>query len=112
MSTRIAWKPYLFNQALPHLIKTVTVPTLVVWGKQTRMVPLSCGERYQQAMPKAKLEVIDGAGHYLEVEKPAELARLTSPSSAASRSIACTSVPSHHNLGGDIGGGRDETDRG
>jgi pimeloyl-ACP methyl ester carboxylesterase len=40
-------------------------------------VPPSCGERYQQAMPKAKLEIIDGAGHYLEVEKPAELARLT-----------------------------------
>ncbi len=77
MSTRIAWKPYMFNQAMPHLIKTVTVPTLVVWGKQNHVVPLSCGERYQQAMPKAKLEVIDGAGHYLEVEKAGELARLT-----------------------------------
>ena len=28
-------------------------------------------------MPKAKLEVVDGAAHYLEVEKPHELARLT-----------------------------------
>jgi len=76
MSTRIAWKPYMFNQAMPHLIKAVTVPTLVVWGKQNHVVPLSCGERYQQAMPKAKLEVIEG-GHYLEAEKHSELARLT-----------------------------------
>jgi hypothetical protein len=28
-------------------------------------------------MPKARLEVIDGANHYLEVEKHHELARLT-----------------------------------
>jgi pimeloyl-ACP methyl ester carboxylesterase len=40
-------------------------------------VPLSCGERYQQLMPKAKLEVIEGGSHYLEVEHHAELARLT-----------------------------------
>ena len=77
MTTRIAWKPYMFNQAMPHLISAVTVPTLVVWGKQNRVVPRSCGERYQQAMPKARLEVIDGANHYLEVEKHHELAQLT-----------------------------------
>jgi pimeloyl-ACP methyl ester carboxylesterase len=41
------------------------------------VVPLSCGERYQQAMPKATLQVIDGGSHYLEVEKHSELARLT-----------------------------------
>jgi pimeloyl-ACP methyl ester carboxylesterase len=76
MTTRIAWKPYMFNQAMPHLIKAVTVPTLVVWGKHNRVVPLSCGERYQQLMPKAKLEVLEG-NHYLEVEKHHELARLT-----------------------------------
>jgi pimeloyl-ACP methyl ester carboxylesterase len=76
MTTRIAWKPYMFNQAMPHLIKAVTVPTLVVWGKNNRVVPLSCGERYQQLMPKAKLEVLEG-NHYLEVEKHHELARLT-----------------------------------
>jgi hypothetical protein len=40
-------------------------------------VPLSCGERYQQAMPKAKLEVVAGGAHYLEAEKHGELARLT-----------------------------------
>ena len=83
MTTRIAWKPYMFNQAMPHLIKGVTVPTLIVWGKQDRVVPINCGERYQQAMPKARLEVIDGCGHFVEVEKPHELARMTNSFIAA-----------------------------
>jgi pimeloyl-ACP methyl ester carboxylesterase len=76
MTTRIAYKPYMFNQALPHLVKAVAVPTLIVWGRDNRIVPYSCGERYQQLMPNAKLLVVDG-GHYLEVEKPYDLTRLT-----------------------------------
>src|SRR5262245_29250833 len=76
MTTRIAYKPYMFNQAIPHLITAVTVPTLVVWGEDNRVAPRSCGERYQQLMPNAKLQLLAG-GHYLEVEKPRELAQLT-----------------------------------
>jgi pimeloyl-ACP methyl ester carboxylesterase len=76
MTTRIAYKPYMFNQALPHLIKAVTVPTLIVWSENNRVVPRSCGECYQQLMPNAKLQLLDG-GHYLEVEKPHGLAQLT-----------------------------------
>jgi pimeloyl-ACP methyl ester carboxylesterase len=76
MTTRIAYKPYMFDQALPYLIKAVAVPTLIVWGANNRIVPQSCGERYQQLMPNAKLQLLDG-GHYLEVEKPDDLAQLT-----------------------------------
>jgi pimeloyl-ACP methyl ester carboxylesterase len=76
MTTRIAWKPYMFNQALPFLLPGVETPTLIVWGKEDRIVPLSCGERYLQVLPTAKLEVLDHCGHFVEVEKPNELANL------------------------------------
>jgi len=33
-------------------------------------------ERYAKALPQARLEVVDGAGHFVEMEKPHELARL------------------------------------
>jgi pimeloyl-ACP methyl ester carboxylesterase len=76
MTFRIAWKPYMYNASLPHLLGGVTTPTLVVWGRKDRIVPLECGERYVKALPQARLEVVDGAGHFVEMEKPDELAKL------------------------------------
>ena len=76
MTFRIAWKPYMYNPALPHLLGGVAAPALVVWGREDRIVPLECGERYAKALPNARLHVIDGAGHFVEIEKPDALARL------------------------------------
>jgi len=76
MSFRIAWKPYMYNPALPHLLGGVAAPTLVVWGRDDRIVPLECGERFAKALPRARLEVVEGAGHFVEMEKPDALAQL------------------------------------
>jgi pimeloyl-ACP methyl ester carboxylesterase len=72
---RIAWRPYMFNPTLPHLLGGVRTPTLVVWGAEDRVVPLECGERYAKALPAARLVVIEGAGHLVDMERPAEVAR-------------------------------------
>jgi pimeloyl-ACP methyl ester carboxylesterase len=76
MSFRIAWKPYMFSQTLPHLLGGVTTPVLVVWGAEDRIVPRSCGERYARSLPNARLEIVPGAGHCVEMERPDELADL------------------------------------
>jgi pimeloyl-ACP methyl ester carboxylesterase len=76
MTFRIAWKPYMYSPTLPHLLGGVAIPALVVWGREDRIVPLECGERYAKALAKARLEVVDGAGHLVDMEKPGELARL------------------------------------
>jgi pimeloyl-ACP methyl ester carboxylesterase len=76
MTFRIAWKPYMYNAALPCLLGGVTTPTLVAWGRHDRIVPLECGERYVKALPHARLEILEGAGHFVEMEKPDELVRL------------------------------------
>ena len=76
MTFRIAWKPYMYNPGLPHLLGGVTAPALVVWGRADRIVPLECGERYAKALPNARLHVLEGAGHFVEMEQPDELARL------------------------------------
>jgi pimeloyl-ACP methyl ester carboxylesterase len=76
MSFRIAWKPYMYNASLPHLLGGVATATLVVWGRDDRIVPLECGERYAKALPRARLEIVEGAGHFVEMEKPNELAQL------------------------------------
>jgi pimeloyl-ACP methyl ester carboxylesterase len=72
---RIAWRPYMFNPSLPHLLGGVRTPTLVLWGAEDRVVPLECGERYAKALPAAKLVVIERAGHRVDMERPDEVAR-------------------------------------
>jgi len=76
MTFRIAWKPYMYNPSLPPLLGSVTTPTLIVWGRHDRIVPLECGERYVKALPNARLEVLEGAGHFAEMEMPGALASL------------------------------------
>lgn len=76
MTFRIAWKPYMYNPTLPHLLGGVAIPALIVWGRDDRIVPLECGERYQKTLPNARLEIVDGAGHFVDMEKPDELASL------------------------------------
>lgn len=76
MSFRIAWKPYMYSATMPHLLGSVQVPALVIWGDDDKVVPLSAGEVYAQKLPKATLEIVAGCGHCVEMEKPAELVRL------------------------------------
>lgn len=76
MTARLAWKPYMFSQQLPHLLGGVETPTLVVWGQENRVVPLVCGEAYARAMPNAHLVTVEDAGLWVDLEQPGALARL------------------------------------
>ena len=79
MSFRIAWKPYMYNQSLPHLLGGVRAPALVVWGDNDKVVPRSAGERYTELLPRARLEIVQEAGHCVEMEQPEALAALVRP---------------------------------
>jgi pimeloyl-ACP methyl ester carboxylesterase len=76
MSFRIAWKPYMYSQTLPHLLGAVRAPALVIWGDDDKIVPLSAGKRYVEALPSAKLEIVKGSGHCVDMEQPETLAKL------------------------------------
>jgi pimeloyl-ACP methyl ester carboxylesterase len=79
MSFRIAWKPYMYSQTLPHLLGSVRVPSLVVWGDDDKVVPQSASERYLAALPNAKLEIVKASGHCVDMEQPEALAKLVIP---------------------------------
>jgi pimeloyl-ACP methyl ester carboxylesterase len=76
MSFRIAWKPYMYSQTLPHLLGAVRAPALVVWGDDDRVVPQSAAASYVKALPNAKLEIVKAAGHCVDMEQPEALAKL------------------------------------
>lgn len=76
MTARITWKPYMFNRRLAPLLREVTTPTLLVWGSEDVVVPPVCGRQYREALPNARLEIIEGAGHLVEFEEPERLVAL------------------------------------
>jgi pimeloyl-ACP methyl ester carboxylesterase len=76
MSFRIAWKPYMYTPSLPNLLGGVKAPSLVAWGEHDQIVPRSAGELYAKSLGNARFEVVPGAGHCVDMEKPDELARL------------------------------------
>jgi pimeloyl-ACP methyl ester carboxylesterase len=78
MSFRVAWKPYMYNDSLPYLLRDVEANSLIVWGDDDRVVPKSAGSLYAESLPNARLETITGAGHLIEMEQPEQLARLIS----------------------------------
>jgi pimeloyl-ACP methyl ester carboxylesterase len=82
MTFRIAWKPYMYNPTLPALLGGVQTETLIVWGRKDLIVPVGVGEQYARALPKSRLTVVDGAGHFLEMEQPEALAKLIVPFAA------------------------------
>lgn len=51
----------------------ISAPTRVVWGKQDRILPAGLAPALTEAIPGAELEVWDGVGHLLPLERPEEL---------------------------------------
>jgi len=54
----------------------VTNPTLIVWGREDRIVPVECGEQYRRLLPNARLTVLERCGHLPPIEQPDAFARL------------------------------------
>jgi pimeloyl-ACP methyl ester carboxylesterase len=74
MTSRLAWKPYMYHPSLPRLLSGVDCPTLIAWGDADEVVPAECGEAYHAAIPRSTLRVIPGAGHAVDLEQPSALA--------------------------------------
>jgi pimeloyl-ACP methyl ester carboxylesterase len=76
-ATRYCWKPYMHDPSLPPLLERLHgIPTLLVWGREDRIVPIAAGEVYRSAIAGARLEIIDRCGHFAHLEQPAEFMRI------------------------------------
>src|SRR5262245_51697163 len=66
-----AWEPYFHNPKLRRWLHRVSVPTLLLWGADDRFVTAAYyGAAFRAAIPGAKFEMIDGAGHFPHIEEP------------------------------------------
>lgn len=52
----------------------VRVPSLILWGREDRMVPVASAQTWHQGIPHARLEILDGIGHLPMVESTEQTA--------------------------------------
>jgi len=55
-------------------LKTIVVPTLILWGGKDRLIPLEIGERFARDIARAKLVVFEDLGHVPQEEDSARTA--------------------------------------
>jgi pimeloyl-ACP methyl ester carboxylesterase len=52
------------------------VPTMIVWGDRDQVIPVAHAHIAHELMPGSRLELVEGAGHFLPIERPELLDRL------------------------------------
>ena len=73
---RLGWRPYMHDPSLPHLLRRLRkLPTLIIWGRQDAIVPLSVAEIYHASIPGSQLAIVDDCGHHPEIETSDEFVR-------------------------------------
>lgn len=55
-------------------LSRIAVPTLVVCGAEDRICPPPMSIAMANAIPQARLAIVDGAGHYVMLERPDQVA--------------------------------------
>lgn len=81
-------EPALQSPGFPDAIRTlvgydirerlgeIEVPTLIVWGRNDRVVPVPAAYNYQRRIPGSRLEIFEHTGHLPQLERPARFNRL------------------------------------
>lgn len=54
------------------MLKQITAPTLLIWGDQDALIPISNAPDYLAAIPNARLITLPGIGHLPQEEAPAD----------------------------------------
>jgi pimeloyl-ACP methyl ester carboxylesterase len=61
------------------LLRSLNLPSIVVWGVHDRYVPVEFAERNREAFPRAEVHLVQGAGHWPFIDRPDEVAAILLP---------------------------------
>ena len=59
--------------AVSALVPQLTMPVMVVWGREDRVLEPSNAEKFRAALPAARVEVVAECGHVPHLEQPGRL---------------------------------------
>jgi len=52
------------------------LPTLIIYGREDKVTPPQYGQIYNKLIKHSKLEIIDGAGHFVHLQKAGEVEKI------------------------------------
>ncbi len=58
------------NRQLAKRLYRLSAETLLVWGRQDRLIPPVYAERWQELLPASQLALVEAAGHMVPYEQP------------------------------------------
>jgi len=64
----------LLDQPLNDQLRAIAAPTLVIWGRQDRLIDVSCVEVLKARIPNNRCVVFEETGHVPMLERPAKSA--------------------------------------
>lgn len=67
---RFGWSPYMHDPKLKGRLHRIRIPTLLLWGTADRILSDGYGRAYCAAIPDARFEPIEQAGHFPHIEQP------------------------------------------
>jgi pimeloyl-ACP methyl ester carboxylesterase len=68
-------KDVINQYSLDHKIQKLSVPTLVLWGREDSLFPEMFARLTHANIPNAQLEFIENCGHCPHLEKPKDFAQ-------------------------------------
>jgi pimeloyl-ACP methyl ester carboxylesterase len=69
MTAKLGWEPRWFSPSLERWLHRITVPTLVVWGREDQVMPSAYAAVWGRRVPDVRVAIIPEAGHLAYVEK-------------------------------------------
>jgi pimeloyl-ACP methyl ester carboxylesterase len=71
---QIAEADQAYTDQIEPLYPDIEMPVLVVWGQEDAWIPVDRAHRLRELIPQARLQVIEQAGHLIQLDQPAALA--------------------------------------
>ena len=66
---RLFWE-HPTDPKFPRYLHRVTMPTLIVWGDEDKLIPVQQAPVWRKFIPNAEVMVVKGAGHIVHRDKP------------------------------------------
>jgi len=57
-------------------LEKIKIPTLLIWGKKDKILPLSFAKKIQEKIENSRLEIIENCSHSPHIENPKKLAKI------------------------------------
>ena len=68
-TAKLGWQPRFYNPHLSKWLHRITVPTLILWGANDKLIPAPYAAAFRNAIGGARLEIFENCGHLPQIEK-------------------------------------------